>query len=170
MADRHYRKIKKNIDAKYKLQFASMTLKLKSNETKIENNKNDISTNLKKIDNFTQYILKDNHDFEESYNIDKQIFRFNKNKRFYKIFEKTINYDFTINSSLSIKNDMFYKYDNLLNSYYKLQHKYDIYDSENNKIYTYLFNKDDFYKNSNHILNTTEDFCICFKKNILKLQ
>ena len=54
MADKYYGKVKKSIDdTKYKLQFAAMSLKLKSNETKIENNEKDISTNLKKIDNFT---------------------------------------------------------------------------------------------------------------------
>ena len=70
---------------------------------------------------------------------------------------------------LFIKNNIFYKYDDLLNNYYKLQHKYNIYDSENNIIYTYLFNKDDYYKNSNSILNTTEEFCVCFKKNYSKV-
>ena len=36
MADKYYRKIKKSFDdTKYKLQFAAMTLKLKSNENDI---------------------------------------------------------------------------------------------------------------------------------------
>ena len=57
MADKYYRKIKKNIDdAKYKLQFAAMTLNLKNNEKDIssnlkkkENNETDISSNKIKI-------------------------------------------------------------------------------------------------------------------------
>ena len=55
MADKYYRKIKKSFDdAKYKLQFAAMTLKLKDNETKIENYEKDISTNFKKINDLTK--------------------------------------------------------------------------------------------------------------------
>ena len=59
---------------------------------------------------------------------------------------------------------MFYKYDNLSNDYHRLQHEYNIYD-EDNLIHKYVFNKDTYY-----ILHTTEDFCICFKKNYKKLK
>ena len=120
----------------------------------------------KKIDNFTQYILKSGKDFEEKYIIEKQIFRFNKDKHFYTIFEKEIEYNFTKNSLFFVKNNMYYKYDNLSNDYYRLQHEYNIYDNGNNSIHKYLFNKDTYYdENLDPILYTTEDFCICFKKN-----
>ena len=116
---------------------------------------------LKKIDNFTQYILKSGKDFEEKYIIEKQIFRFNKNKHFYTIFEKEIEYNFTRNSLLFVKNNMYYKYDNLSNDYHKLQHEYNIYDDENNLIHKYLFNKDTYYDESlDPILHTNEDFCM----------
>ena len=59
---------------------------ISSNLSKIGNNENNISTNLEKIDNFTQYILKSGKHFEEKYIIEKQIFRFNKDKHFYTIF------------------------------------------------------------------------------------
>ena len=61
---------------------------ISSNLSKIEDNENNISSNLSKIDNFTQYILKSGKDFEEKHIIEKQIFRFNRNKHFYTIFEK----------------------------------------------------------------------------------
>ena len=67
------------------IQFIYNEIKLKSdinknnissNLLKINNNASSISTNLKKIDNFTQYILQSGKDFEEKYIIEKQIFRY----------------------------------------------------------------------------------------------
>ena len=129
-----------------------------------------LSTNLEKIDNFTQYILQSGKDFEEKYTIEKQIFKFNKNKHFYTIFEKEIEFEFTKNSLLFVKNHMYYKYDNLSNDYHRLQHEYNIYDGDN-LIHKYLFNKDTYYDESlDPILHTNEDFCICFKKNYNKIK
>ena len=126
---------------------------------------------MEKIDNFTQYILKSGKDFEEKCIIEKQIFRFNKDKHFYTILEKEIEYHFTKNSLLFVKNDMYYKYDNLSNDYFRLQHEYNIYDSENNLIHKYLFNKDTYYdENLDPILHINEDFCICFKQNYKKIK
>ena len=66
---------------------------------------------------------------------------------------------------------MYYKYDNLSNDYFRLQHEYNIYDDNNNLIHKYLFNKDTYYdKNLDPILHTAEDFCICFKKNYKKIK
>ena len=136
-----------------------------SNLGKINDNDNSISNNLEKLDNFTQYILKSAKDFEQVYTIEKQIFRFNRNKHFYTVFEKEIEYDFIKNSLLLVKNNMYYKYDNLSNDYHRLQHEYNIYDDKDNLIHKYLFNKDTYYdENLDPILQTAEDFCICLKK------
>ena len=146
------------------------TSDISSNLKQIDINKNDISTNLEKIDNFTQYILQSGKDFEEKYIIEKQIFKFNKNKHFYTMFEKEIEFEFTKNSLLFVKNHMYYKYDNLSNDYHRLQHEYNIYDGDN-LIHKYLFNKDTYYDESlDPILHTNEDFCICFKKNYNKIK
>ena len=65
---------------------------------------------------------------------------------------------------------MYYKYENLSNDYYRLQHEYNIYDDDN-LIHKYLFNKDTYYDESlDPILHTGEDFCICFKKNYKKIK
>ena len=144
------------------------TSNISSNKGLIETNTKSISTNLEKIDNFTQYILQSGKDFEEKYTIEKQIFKFNKNKHFYTLFEKEIEYNFTKNSLLFIKNNMYYRYENLSNDYHRLQHEYNIYDG-NNLIHKYLFNKDTYYDES-PILHTNEDFCICFKKNYNKIK
>ena len=140
---------------------------ISSNLSKINDNENSISYNLEKIDNFTQYILKSAKDFQQTFNIEKQTFRFNKDKHFYTIFEKEIEYDFIKNGLLFVKNNMYYKNDNLSNDYHRLQHEYNIYDDNNNLIHKYLFNKDTYYdKNLDPILHTAEDFCICFKKKL----
>ena len=143
---------------------------ISSNLGKITRNEGKISSNLEKIDNFAQYILKSPKDFKQTHIIEKQIFRFNRNKHFYIIFEKEIEYDFIKNGLLFVKNNMYYKYDDLTNDYYRLQHEYNIYDDNNNLIHKYLFNKDTYYdENLNPILHTGEDFCICFKKDYKKL-
>ena len=145
-------------------QISTNTSSISTNSGQISTNTGAISTNLEKIDNFTRYILKSGKDFEEKYIIEKQIFRFNKDKHFYTIFEKEIEYDFTKNSLLVVKNNTYYKYNNLSNDYYRLQHEYNIYDGDN-LIHKYLFNKDTYYdKSLDPILHTNEDFCICLKK------
>ena len=190
----YYRKTINKIvnDLKLKIQLGALTLKLSENNKKIDDligvdknikkdvssnsnlinsNTESISTNLEKIDIFTQYILQSGKDFEEKYTIEKQIFKFNKDKHFYIIFEKEIEFDFTINSLLFVKNNIYYKYENLSNDYHRLQHEYNIYDDEDNLIHKYLFNKDTYYDESlDPILHTNEDFCICFKKNYNKIK
>ena len=144
---------------------------INTNTTDILSNLKQIDTNTEKIDNFTHYILQSGKDFEEKYTIEKQIFKFNKNKHFYTLFEKEIEFEFTKNSLLFVKNNIYYKYDNLSNDYHRLQHEYNIYDDENNLIHKYLFNKDTYYDESlDPILHTNEDFCICFKKNYNKIK
>ena len=151
-------------------QISTNTSSISTNSGLISTNTSSISSNLKKIDNFTQYILQSGKDFEEKYIIEKQIFRFNRDKHFYTIFEKEIEYNFTKNSLLFVKNNMYYKYDNLSNDYFRLQHEYNIYDGDN-LIHKYLFNKDTYYDESlDPILHTNEDFCICFKKNYKKIK
>ena len=150
---------------------SSNSSSISSNLKQINTNTKSISTNLEKIDNFTQYILQSGKDFEEKYTIEKQIFKFNKDKHFYTMFEKEIEFDFIKNSLLFVKNNMYYKYENLSNDYHRLQHEYNIYDDEDNLIHKYLFNKDTYYDESlDPILHTNEDFCICFKKNYNKIK
>ena len=151
-------------------QISTNTSSISTNSNLISSNTSSISTNSGKIDNFTQYILQSGKDFEEKYIIENQIFRFNRDKHFYTIFEKEIEFDFTKNSLLFVKNNMYYKYDNLSNDYHRLQHEYNIYDGDN-LIHKYLFNKDTYYDESlDPILHTNEDFCICFKKNYKKIK
>ena len=137
---------------------------ISSNLGKITTNEGAISSNLGKIDNIKEFLIS-SEDFKKTFNIEKQIFRFNRTTRFYTIFEKEITYDFTKNSLLFIDNNIHYKYENLLNDYHRLQHEYNIYDDEDNLIYRYLLNKDTYYdENQAPILLTIDDFCINLKK------
>ena len=117
---------------------------ISSNLEKINTNENNISSNLSKINNIKEFLISPK-DFKKNFNIKKQIFKFNRNTHFYTIFEKEIIHDFTKHSLLFIDDNIHYKYENLLNDYYRLQHQYDIYDNEGNLIYRYLFNKDTYY-------------------------
>ena len=117
---------------------------ISSNSKQISTNQNNISSNSKKINNIKEFLISP-EDFKKTFNIEKQIFRLNRNTHFYTIFEKEIIHDFTKNSLLFIDNNIHYKYENLLNDYHRLQHQYDIYDDEGNSIYRYLFNKDTYY-------------------------
>ena len=135
---------------------------ISSNLSKIGDNEKNISSNLEKIDNVKEFLISP-EDFKKTFNIEKQIFRSNRTRHFYIIFEKEITYDFTKNSLLFIDINIHYKYENLLNDYDRLQHEYNIYDDEYNLIYKYLFNKDTFYNEKRTpILLTIDDFCIYF--------
>ena len=143
---------------------------ISSNLSKIGDNENNISSNLSKIDNIKEFLISPEN-FKKTFNIEKQIFRFNRNTHFYTIIEKEIIHDFTKNSLLFIDDNIHYKYENLLNDYHRLQHQYDIYDNEGNLIYRYLFNKDTYYdEKKTPILLTIDDFCIYFKKNYDKIK
>ena len=188
MSDRYWRKIEDvENDIENAMQISSILLKLKgydddiekidtneenisSNLVKIGNNENNISNNLGKIDNISEFILKSDKDFEKIYNIEAQTFKFNKTNNFFTIFEKEIEYDFIKNSLLFVKNNIYYKYDDLKNDYHRCQHEYNIYDDKNNLIHKYLFNKDTYYDENSNILNTTEEFCIYFKKSYNKIK
>ena len=117
---------------------------ISTNLGKINTNENNISSNLSKINNIKEFLISP-EDFKKTFNIEKQIFKFNRNTHFYTIFEKEIIHDFTKNSLLFIDNNIHYKYENLLNDHHRLQHQYDIYNNEGNLIYRYLFNKDTYY-------------------------
>ena len=188
MVDRYWRgieNIKNNIENA--MQISSILLKLKeydddlskidtnennisSNLTKINNNENSISNNLGKIDNISEFILKSDKDFEKTYNIEPQTFRFDKDNHFFSILEKEIKHDFIKNTLLFVKNNIYYKYDDLSDDYHRCQHEYNIYDDENKLIHKYLFNNSEYYDENSNILNTTEEFCIFLKKDYKKIK
>ena len=188
MTDRYWRKIEDvENDIENAMQISSILLKLKgydddiekigdnennisSNLGKINDNENSISNNLGKIDNISKFLLKSDKDFEKTYNIEPQTFRFNKTNHFFTILEKEIEHDFIKNTLLFVKNNMYYKYDDLSDDYHRCQHEYIIYDDNNNLIHKYLFNKDTYYNENSDILNTNEEFCIFLKQNYNKIK
>ena len=99
---------------------------ISANLEKINDNENSISNNLGKIDNISEFILKSDKDFEKTYNIESQKFRFNKDNHFFTILEKEIEHKFIKNTLLFIKNNIYYKYDDLSDDYHRCQHEYNI--------------------------------------------
>ena len=169
MSDKYYRGLRNFLnDTKHKLQLASMNLKINENKNSISGIKNDIygindfsdkidtntssissnlgkiNTNTSSISNISKFLLKSDKDFKKIYNIGARKFKFNKTNNYFTIIQKEIEHDFIKNSLLFIKNNMYYKYDDLLNDYYRCQHEYNIYDDNNNLIHKYLFNKDTY--------------------------
>ena len=169
MSDKYYRGLRNFLnDTKYKLQLVTITLNINKNKNNINGIKNDMSDNLSKIDNLEKYLVSSNS-FKKVYDIEKQIFKFNKDTHFFKLFEIEIEHDFTIDSLLIIANHLHFKYDNLKNDYFRCQNEYNIY-NEDNLIHTYIFNHDEYYNENLDILYTNEDFCIRFKNNYKKLK
>ena len=162
------------VDKNIKKDVSSNTKKIDTNTSdilgKIGTNTLSISNNLSKIDNISKFILKSDKDFKKTYNIEYQSFRFNKDNHFFSIIEKEIKHDFIKDSLLFIKSNIYYKYDDLSDDYHRCQHEYNIYGDNNNLIHKYLFNKDTYYDENSNILNTTEEFCIYFKKDYNKIK
>ena len=57
------------------------------NSERITTNESTISSNLSKIDNIKEFLISPEN-FKKTFNIEKEIFRFNRNSHFYVIFEK----------------------------------------------------------------------------------
>ena len=102
------------------MQIGALTLKLgenngniSSNLTKINNNKTNISLNLEKINSIQENNLKiSNNIFNDKYDIEKQLFSFNKNMHLYKLFEIDIENNFNLDGEFSMNTIINYKYKN----------------------------------------------------------
>ena len=134
---------------------------ISSNLGKIGDNETNISSNLKKINSIEENNLKiSNNVFNDKYDIEKQLFSFNKNVHSYKLFEKSILKD-NFNGELTVNTNSTYKYDNLENDINRLTHLYQFYDDKNVLFYTitldnHNFSTSDFDEN---ILNVKDNFC-----------
>ena len=87
---------------------------ISSNLTKIGDNETNISLNLEKINSIQENNFKiSNNILNDKYDIESQLFSFNKNVHSYKLFEKVFEYDFNTDGELIINTIINYKYDNL---------------------------------------------------------
>ena len=188
MSDKYYRGLRNIInDTKYKLQLASMTLKINENKNNISGIKNDISEinnfsnkindnsssisdNLSKI-NDIKSILPTSEIFKKTYNIKNQSFIFTRNIIYFKLLEIEIENNFKIDGKLEFDSDIYYKYDNLQKDHHRLQHEYQIYDDKNNLLHKKILNKTntsdlDFDKN---IMLVKDNFYFTFNNNYNKI-
>ena len=99
---------------------------ISSNLTKIGDNETNISSNLEKINSIKENNLKiSNNIFNDKYDIEKQLFSFNKNMHLYKLFEIDIENNFNLDGEFSINTIINYKYNNLKNDVNRLTHLYE---------------------------------------------
>ena len=163
MVDRYYRKIE-NVENEIEnsIQISGILLKLKEHDDLSNNNKN-------KLEELENHILSESKNYQKRFNIESNNFDFNRDNNYYTLLDKDIIYEFTINSLIHIKCDINYKYVDVVNNYFRLQHEYNIYDDEDNLLNRFLFNHDKYYNNSED-LNTNEYFYIYLKQNYSKLR
>ena len=161
MVDRYYRKIE-NVENEIEnsIQISGILLKLKEHDDLSKNNKN-------KLEEIENHIFSESKNYQKKFNIDENTFDLNADKHFYTILNEEITYSFTINSLIHITNDIKYKYVDVVNNYFRLQHEYNIYDDEDNLLNRFLFNHDNYY-NGTSDLNTSEYFYIYLKKIMTK--
>ena len=160
MVDRYYRKIE-NVENEIEnsIQISGILLKLKEHDDLSNSNKN-------KLEELENNILSKSKNYEKIFNIDSDDFDFNRDNNYYTLLDEDITYEFTINSLIHIKTDINYKYVDVVNNYFRLQHEYNVYDDEDNLLNRFLFNHDKYYDGSED-LNTNEYFYIYLKKIIL---
>ena len=163
MVDRYYRKIE-NVenDVENSIQISSILLKLKEHEDLSNSNKN-------KLEEIENHIFSESKNYQKRFNIESNNFDFNNVNHFYTLLDEEITHPFTINSLIHISVNINYKYVDVINNYFRLQHEYNIYDDEDNLLNRFLFNHDKYYNNSDE-LNTNEYFYIYLKKNYSKLR
>ena len=159
MVDRYYRKIE---NVENSIQISGILLKLKEHDDLSNSNKN-------KLEELENNILSKSKNYEKIFNIDSDDFDFNRDNNYYTLLDQDIIYEFTINSLIYIKCDINYKYDDIVNNYFRLQHEYNVYDDEDNLLNRFLFNHDKYYTGSDD-LNTDEYFYIYLKKNYSKIR
>ena len=163
MVDRYYRKIESvENEIENSIQISGILLKLKEHNDLSNNNKN-------KLEEIENHIFSESKNYQKKFNIDSGDFDFNRDNNYYTLLNEVLNYEFTINSLIHISCDINYKYVDVVNNYFRLQHEYNIYDDEDNLLNRFLFNHDKYYNNSDE-LNTNEYFYIYFKKNYSKLR
>ena len=122
----YYRKIEKPInELKYKMQIAALILNINKNKNDIISLKDNISSNLEKINNISSNFKKEI--FNENYIVEKQNFSFDKNTHFFNILEANIKNDFKIGDVIKINANVFYEYNNITNDFHRLEHEYNIY-------------------------------------------
>ena len=163
MVDRYYRKIE-NVENEIEnsIQISGILLKLKEHDDLSNSNKN-------KLEEIENHIFSESKNYQKKFNIDSGNFDFNAEKHFHMLLNEDITHPFTINSLIHIKNEISYKYVDVVNNYFRLQHEYNVYDDEDNLLNRFLFNHDKYYNNSDE-LNTNEYFYIYLKKNYSKLR
>ena len=147
---------------------------ISSNLTKIGTNETNISSNLEKINSIQVNNFKiSNSVFNDKYDIEKQLFSFNKNSHSYILFQKVYEYDFNTDGELIINTNINYKYNNLENDINRLTHLYECFDDKNELFYSITLDNPDFGVVSNfdkNISNINNNFCFSLDNTYDKIK
>ena len=146
---------------------------ISSNLTKIGDNETNISSYLEKMNSIEKNNLKiSNNIFNDKYDIEKQLFSFNKNTHLYRLFEIDIENNFNLDGEFSINTIINYKYDNLKNDVNRLTHLYEFYNDQNILFYSITLDNHDFSKANfdENILNINENFCFSLVNTYNKIK
>ena len=181
IVDTYYRKISENIDnIRMKFDISALLVKSTEHDSKIDTNKNNISSNTSLIDTNKSDIVNNlskintiekisDEVFNDKYDIVNQSFNFNKNTHSYQLFEKVIETNMTT-GELIINTIIDYKYDNLESDINRLTHLYEFFDNKNVLFYSITLDNHDFGVPSNSDLNINGNFCFNINnKNNIKL-
>ena len=146
---------------------------ISSNLTEIGNNETNISSNLEKINSIKENNFTiSNNIFNNEYDIEKQLFSFNKNMHLYKLFEIDIENNFNLDGEFSINTIINYKCDNLKYDVNGLTHLYEFYNNQNILFYSITFDSHDFSKANfvKNILNINDNFCFSLVNTYNKIK
>ena len=177
MSNKYYRGLISSInDTKYKLQLASMTLKINENKNSISSNKNDISTNLIKINSNENGILSNLNEINSIKNNNSKSYLKNVYNTLFYNEEKQINsreifYEkiFVIDSKqddfIEINVKMLLEYEDISQKKF-VRTIYEILDENNNSLYFSQINNNDYQYFSNKLSINENIFYNIIKKDI----
>ena len=184
MSDKYYRGLRNILnDTKYKLQLATMTLKINENKNSISDNLgkiNDNDNNIDEIRSNLNNIKNDLSDFKINYSIQnlflfdinvERTYTLNKDNPEFNIFSYNLEDDLKSNVILEFNCKILYNY-NSYNSIGHLTHIYKLYDENNKLIYEYKFLKANAGDNLSAYLNQNDLFYVKLNNNytIIKIK
>ena len=132
IVDKYYRRIINNIDnVRIKFDISSLLIKYKKHDSKIDTNKNNISSNLSKINTIEQDNSKYSIQNFFIYNIEiEKNYTLNSDNRKFIIFDYNLVDNFIKDSILEVNTRLLYDYAGY-NNIGKLVHHYKLYNSDN---------------------------------------
>ena len=168
MSEKYFCEINNNKDiVKFKLQLGAILLKLNGYNSSISTINDTIEDQKEKINETEKgdYIS-----IDKKHNVENQAFRFKRTVHSYKIIEIAVEDDFNTDMIINFSNDIYFKYFNVKNYKLRLEHEYQLYNSEN-LFYKKIIKKSDGIVNLNdNTMIMNNEFNINIKDDFKKLK